>query len=40
MGVGCSEKKDVVDKKSEMEKNQKMMGTVMERNQGEEEVSG
>ena len=42
MEVGCLEKKNEVDKKNEMEKNQKGMGmgTVMRRIQGMEEVVG
>ena len=40
MEVGCSEKKNVMDKKGEMEKNQKVMVTVMERIQGIEAVAG
>ena len=42
MEVGCSEKKNEVDKKNEVEKNQKGMGmgTVMRRIQGMEEVVG
>ena len=40
MEVGCSEKKNVMDKKSEMEKNQKVMVTVMERIQEIEDVAG
>ena len=38
--VGGAEKKNVVDRKSEKEKNQKKMGRVMERIQGMEEVAG
>ena len=40
MEVGSSEKKNVMEKKSEMEKNQKVIVTVMERIQGIEDVAG
>ena len=40
MQLGWSEKEYKVDKKGDMEKNQKVMGTVKERNQGKEEVAG
>ena len=38
--MGCSEEKYVVDKQSEKEKNRNMMGTVVERIQEMEEVTG
>ena len=40
MQLGWSEKEYKVDKKGDMEKNQKVMGTMKERNQGKEEVAG